>query len=40
MARTGVACASDALNGPVDRPWGVRTVRFEDPGGHVRELAH
>ena len=28
------------LNGPVDRPWGVRTASFRDPGGHVWEIAH
>src|SRR6476620_3077260 len=22
------------LNGPLDRPWGVRTVAFADPDGH------
>ena len=27
------------LNGPVDRPWGVRTASFRDPGGHIWELA-
>ena len=27
------------LNGPLDRPWGVRTVAFADPSGHVWELA-
>lgn len=27
------------LNGPVDRPWGVRTASFHDPGGHVWEVA-
>lgn len=27
------------LNGPVDRPWGRRTVAFADPAGHVWELA-
>lgn len=27
------------LNGPVDRPWGVRTATFADPAGHVWELA-
>jgi lactoylglutathione lyase len=27
------------LNGPVDRPWGVRTAAFADPDGHVWELA-
>ncbi len=28
------------LSGPVDRPWGIRTACFEDPGGHLWELAH
>jgi catechol 2,3-dioxygenase-like lactoylglutathione lyase family enzyme len=28
------------LNGPIDRPWGVRTAAFADPSGHVWELAH
>lgn len=28
------------LSGPVDRPWGIRTASFEDPGGHLWELAH
>lgn len=28
------------LNGPVDRPWGVRTASFRDPAGHIWELAH
>lgn len=27
------------LNGPMDRPWGVRTASFRDPGGHVWEIA-
>jgi catechol 2,3-dioxygenase-like lactoylglutathione lyase family enzyme len=27
------------LNGPSDRPWGVRTVAFVDPDGHAWELA-
>jgi catechol 2,3-dioxygenase-like lactoylglutathione lyase family enzyme len=27
------------LNGPVDRPWGVRTASFQDPGGHIWEIA-
>lgn len=29
----------ELLNGPVDRPWGVRTACFADPDGHVWELA-
>ena len=28
------------LNGPIDRPWGVRTASFRDPAGHVWEIAH
>ena len=28
------------LNGPQDRPWGIRTASFVDPGGHVWEIAH
>jgi lactoylglutathione lyase len=28
------------LNGPIDRPWGVRTVSFQDPSGHTWELAN
>ncbi len=27
------------LNGPMDRPWGVRTACFSDPGGHIWEIA-
>ena len=27
------------LNGPIDRPWGVRTASFADPGGHIWEIA-
>lgn len=27
------------LNGPIDRSWGVRTAAFEDPAGHVWEIA-
>ena len=27
------------LNGPIDRPWGVRTASFVDPGGHIWEIA-
>ncbi|SMB83934.1 VOC family protein [Deinococcus hopiensis] len=27
------------LNGPINRPWGVRTASFRDPGGHIWEIA-
>lgn len=28
------------INGPADRPWGVRTASFNDPAGHNWEIAH
>jgi catechol 2,3-dioxygenase-like lactoylglutathione lyase family enzyme len=28
------------LNGPMNRPWGIRTASFTDPGGHIWEIAH
>jgi catechol 2,3-dioxygenase-like lactoylglutathione lyase family enzyme len=28
------------LNGPIDRPWGVRTISFQDPSGHTWEIAN
>ncbi len=27
------------LNGPMNRPWGIRTASFQDPGGHIWEIA-
>lgn len=30
----------ELLNGPMDRPWGIRTASFRDPAGHVWEIAH
>jgi catechol 2,3-dioxygenase-like lactoylglutathione lyase family enzyme len=27
------------LNGPMDRPWGIRTASFADPGGYIWEIA-
>jgi lactoylglutathione lyase len=35
LAERGVAL----LNGPMNRPWGVRTAAFIDPAGHVWEIA-
>ena len=29
----------ELLNGPMDRPWGIRTASFKDPGGHIWEIA-
>jgi len=27
------------LNGPMDRPWGIRTASFTDPAGYIWEIA-
>ena len=35
LKRRGV----ELLNGPIDRPWGIRTAAFRDPGGHIWEIA-
>jgi len=35
LARRGI----ELLNGPTDRPWGIRTAAFRDPGGHIWEIA-
>ena len=29
----------ELLNGPIDRPWGLRTAALADPDGHVWEVA-
>lgn len=29
----------ELLNGPLDRPWGIRTAAFRDPAGHIWEIA-
>lgn len=29
----------ELLNGPMDRPWGIRTATFRDPAGHIWEIA-
>ena len=29
----------ELLNGPIDRPWGIRTASFRDPAGHIWEIA-
>jgi catechol 2,3-dioxygenase-like lactoylglutathione lyase family enzyme len=36
LGRRGV----ELLNGPMDRPWGIRTACFRDPAGHIWEIAH
>ena len=35
LERRGIAL----LNGPIDRPWGLRTASFADPDGHIWEVA-
>ena len=35
LASRGVAL----LNGPINRDWGMRTVSFTDPDGHIWEVA-
>jgi catechol 2,3-dioxygenase-like lactoylglutathione lyase family enzyme len=40
MAEQLKARGVELLNGPMDRPWGIRTASFRDPGGHVWEIAH
>ena len=35
LAKRGV----QLLNGPMDRPWGIRTASFRDPAGHIWEIA-
>ena len=29
----------ELLNGPMNRPWGMRTASFTDPDGHIWEIA-
>lgn len=29
----------ELLNGPMDRPWGIRTASFQDPTGTIWEIA-
>lgn len=33
------ACGVTLINGPFDRPWGIRKASFADPGGNVWEIA-
>jgi catechol 2,3-dioxygenase-like lactoylglutathione lyase family enzyme len=45
VADTDAVCAEvqgngvSLLNGPINRPWGVRTACVEDPDGHIWEFA-
>jgi catechol 2,3-dioxygenase-like lactoylglutathione lyase family enzyme len=33
------ALGVELLNGPMNRPWGIRTAAFTDPDGHIWEVA-
>jgi lactoylglutathione lyase len=45
VADVDAACADlktravELQNGPMDRPWGIRTASFTDPSGHLWEFA-
>jgi len=39
MCQKLTALGVELVNGPMDRPWGVRTASFKDPGGHIWEIA-
>ena len=39
MCRELATRGVELLNGPMDRPWGIRTASFKDPGGHIWEIA-
>lgn len=39
MCETLRARGVELLNGPMDRPWGIRTASFRDPGGYIWEIA-
>ena len=39
MASELVRRGAALLNGPMDRPWGIRTASFRDPDGHIWEIA-
>lgn len=33
------ASGIEVLNGPMDRPWGIRTASIADPAGHIWEFS-
>lgn len=39
QAQRLIALGVSLINGPIDRPWGSRTILFADPDGHLWELA-
>lgn len=40
MCEKLIASGVKLLNGPMNRPWGIRTASFRDPAGHIWEIAH
>src|SRR4029079_16827093 len=39
MCEVLAARGAELLNGPMDRPWGIRTASFVDPAGYIWEIA-
>jgi catechol 2,3-dioxygenase-like lactoylglutathione lyase family enzyme len=39
MVEVLAARGVELLNGPMDRPWGIRTASFVDPAGYIWEIA-
>lgn len=40
LAADLVSAGITILNGPMDRPWGIRTLSIQDPSGHIWEFAN
>jgi catechol 2,3-dioxygenase-like lactoylglutathione lyase family enzyme len=40
MCATLISRGVELLNGPIDRPWGIRTASFVDPNGYIWEIAN
>jgi len=39
MSAELVGRGAELLNGPMNRPWGIRTASFMDPAGYIWEIA-
>jgi catechol 2,3-dioxygenase-like lactoylglutathione lyase family enzyme len=39
MCQKLIAQGVELVNGPMDRPWGIRSASFKDPSGHIWEIA-
>ena len=40
MSEMLTARGVELINGPMDRPWGIRTASFADPDGYIWEIAN